>query len=782
MLSLSPALTLGTTCVLKNANSCTGKLRQYKEISNYADTEQFPQLTGMYKTDARYSPPRYSAPTFCDLNGDGNDDLIAGAHTVNKLEYFTTGTNGKFTQQSGVDNPFEFIVVPDNPFESAPNSHHLRAAFFDSDKDGDYDFVLTVYHAATRYFENVGSRTVPSFVEKVGVIENPFHSMSIGTRNPVFADLDGDGDQDYIVGLGNKFYYYENTGIPNKSAFTHRTGIADPFHLLTVGSYAAPAFHDIDDDGDLDFIAASFYTISYYENSGSTYSPAFTQRMGEGMNPFHNSVELNYIGSVMPSFMRTSSNTYFVTGSAQHRPNPNVATWKYFGKLFYLEQNDDPLPRHYQKLTGAGMNPFSSAMESDLGNNLIPRFHDLNGDGLIDVLLGSRNNLHILLNKGTAENAFFVKEPFPGTTISSSEYLAPAIADLNGDSLADILVGTNFGDFLYFENVGSATSPNFLLRDGALNPMSFVSFPSSVCERSDNRFRSAPALFDVDFDGLVDVVVGTICQLHTDGLGYWRNTGTKTMPSFTLVTGNSNPFQTLTTSPHYASVYNIPIFYDVNGDGKPDLICGTQYLRIFVFLNTGTRASPVFQEWTLSQGNPWTKIRVGAYLAPAIWDLDADGDPDLVIGTELSTLHYYEANGCTMASTCNGRGICNGTQCGCSSGVSGKYCDSCSAGAIEEKRKGGASLVVAQNLVCQNCPVGFWSSISRNINGKCVACKPGQFSDQVGAASNTCKNCPAGEYQPNDGLPYCLPCIPVRDFLLLLRAEWMNTRQERGFF
>ena len=50
------------------------------------------------------------------------------------------------------------------------------------------------------YFENTGSAVAPAFTELTGAA-NPFDGVDVGfNARPSFADLDGDGDLDAIVG------------------------------------------------------------------------------------------------------------------------------------------------------------------------------------------------------------------------------------------------------------------------------------------------------------------------------------------------------------------------------------------------------------------------------------------------------------------------------------------------------------------------------------------------------------------------------------------------------
>ena len=58
------------------------------------------------------------------------------------------------------------------------------------------------------------------------------------------------GDLDLILG-GDPFKYLENTGTSTAPVFVQRTGSANPFDSVDVGSFSAPALGDLDGDGTL---------------------------------------------------------------------------------------------------------------------------------------------------------------------------------------------------------------------------------------------------------------------------------------------------------------------------------------------------------------------------------------------------------------------------------------------------------------------------------------------------------------------------------------------------
>lgn len=80
--------------------------------------------------------------------------------------------------------------------------------FADVDKDGDYDLIIGGISGRVRYYENVGTKNSPAWVRA----DEDFSNVSVGQNAaPGFADLDGDGMVDAVLGEYNgNFSLFKN--------------------------------------------------------------------------------------------------------------------------------------------------------------------------------------------------------------------------------------------------------------------------------------------------------------------------------------------------------------------------------------------------------------------------------------------------------------------------------------------------------------------------------------------------------------------------------------------
>ena len=149
----------------------------------------------------------YAAPTFADIDGDGDFDAFVGNIYGNTRFYRNTGTAAAPTFTPDTSTPFALT----EPF-SAPT-------LADIDGDGDFDAFVGNIYGNTLFYRNTGTAAAPTFTLEA---TNPFGLTDVGYQAaPTFADIDGDGDFDAFVGesYGNTLFY-RNTGTAAAPTFT----------------------------------------------------------------------------------------------------------------------------------------------------------------------------------------------------------------------------------------------------------------------------------------------------------------------------------------------------------------------------------------------------------------------------------------------------------------------------------------------------------------------------------------------------------------------------------
>jgi len=231
----------------------------------------------------------YSALSFADLDNDGDQDMIAG-ETGGDIYYFqNTGTVSVPSFAAKTTNPYSLTTLSSLGGYSQP-------CFVDLDHDLDYDLMVGAGDGKFYYYQNTGTVSAPSFAAKT---TNPYSLTDIGSFSALsFIDLDNDGDLDLMAGesTGNS-KYFQNTGTSSAPAFAAVS--TNPFSITDIGTYACPAFADLDKDGDYDLMIGDYAVgdLYYFQNTGTATAPAFAVKVA---NPF----SLTNIGvSSTPAFV-----------------------------------------------------------------------------------------------------------------------------------------------------------------------------------------------------------------------------------------------------------------------------------------------------------------------------------------------------------------------------------------------------------------------------------------------------------------------------------------------
>ena len=571
-------------------------------LTGNVSAQSFSEVTGSGNPFDGVDVGYYNTPAFADLDGDGDLDAFIGEFDGNVNYYENTGTaeSPVFSEITGSGNPFDGVDVGQNS----------TLAFADLDADGDLDAFIGDRDGNINYYENTGTAESPFFSEVTGS-GNPFDGVDVGEQSaPAFADLDGDGDLDAFIGEDDGVInYYENTGTAESPFFSEVTGSGNPFDGVDVGFSSKAAFADLDGDGDLDaFIGELAINSNYYENMGTAVSPLFSAVTGSS-NPL-NGVS---VGNSTAAFADLDGDG-----------DLDAFIGEFEGNIHYYENSYTAAASSFRMVEDEN-DPFDGV---DVGTLACPAFADIDGDGDFDVFVGQVvGTISYYENTGTLIAPVYSAVTGSGNPLNGvdvGDYSIPIFEDIDGDGDLDVFIGAFLGTISYYENTGTATSPAFSPVTGSSNPL--------------NGLSAVPSFADLDGDGDLDAFLG-----QNDGtLDYYENTGTALSPSFSQVTGSGNPFDGVDLG-----FYNIPAFADIDGDGDLDAFMGEQDGLINYYENTGTKTSPVFSPVTGS-GNPFDGESIGTYAAPAFADIDGDGDVDAIIGDIYGFITTYVNNETTL--------------------------------------------------------------------------------------------------------------------------------------
>ncbi len=166
--------------------------------------------------------------------------------------------------------------TPDNSVfnpSGIPSLTFSQPRFADLDADGDRDFILGSSNYAPLYIENTGSISAPAFAPDPALLAA---IPSLAAEVAVCGDMDADGDLDLVTGGFTGLHLFLNTGSPSNPVFTESLGV---FSGLAVGNFPVPDVADIDGDNDLDLVVglSENGAVLLYENTG-TPAPALSAR------------------------------------------------------------------------------------------------------------------------------------------------------------------------------------------------------------------------------------------------------------------------------------------------------------------------------------------------------------------------------------------------------------------------------------------------------------------------------------------------------------------------
>lgn len=609
-----------------------------------------------------------------DFDFDGDMDLVFFDRSGDEIMLFENVTISGAQQYRFVQRGYLLF----------PEDARYRMALLDYNGDGKND-VFTYGIGGVKVYRNVGSASTglqwelaTSLImsDYVGNYTNLYVS---GGDIPAYVDVEGDGDIDILtfsVG-GQQMEYHQNQsmdlyGNADSLVFVLQNECWGQFqedlnnNALVLNSNIFPC-----GSGDIVNPQRPAAADTTTENAGTDEPTRHSGSTTLALDIDGNNVIDLVIGDVSyPSLVlltnggtAPNTNSPMISQQTNFPSNSVAANLQLFPASFYVDvdfdgrrdliaspnaktisQNQKSVQLY--KNTGTDAIPvftfqskaFLQSEMIDAGLGAIPVLVDANGDGLQDLIVSSyfrykepldkESAFNLYLNTGTATNPQFTdsdQDYLDMTTVLPALRLFPCFGDVDGDGDQDMLVGQEDGTLSLFTNTAGAGHP--------LAYSSHVNLASNTGSTIDVGYYSAPQLFDLDGDELLDLIVGR----QSGELLYYRNTGTTTAPQFTLFNDHLGNIDISVGAP---DGYAAPYFFRYH---DTTLLFLGGYDGLIHYYN-GIDGNLIPDSSFALVSNHYLDHNFGLYSSFAINDIDGDGELNLFAGHDLGGVQLFEVN------------------------------------------------------------------------------------------------------------------------------------------
>ena len=282
----------------------------------------------------------------------------------------------------------------------------------------------------------------------------------------------------------------------------------------------------------------------------------------------------------------------------------------------------------------------------DLGSGAYPVFYDFDNDGLTDLFVGNygyyqrsyydqyytlhtdnKSCIAYFKNTGTSQNPkfTFTDYDFGNFYLEDTSFLGlrPAFGDIDHDGIPEMIAGNSKGTLIFCKIENGDVIKNY---DYA---------------NIDVGEYSSPQLFDLDKDGLLDLIIG-----KQDGkISYYHNDGTIENPEFSFITDFLGEVDVTDYAVSWYG-YSTPYFFRLP-DGETKLMVGSESGKINLYDNVDNNLDGKFNKQEnigeflgLDNFNPDRGFRT----SPALVNLDTDDYLELITGNFSGGLEFFGTN------------------------------------------------------------------------------------------------------------------------------------------
>ncbi len=328
--------------------------------------------------------PIFPGAFYVDVNNDEIRDLLVSPNSTTGANNF----NGNwYYKNTGQDNFPDFEFQQDDFLQGNMIDYGTGAlpVLFDHNGDGLKDLLVSIkakydetngnYESKIAYYENTGTATNPQFTFVTDDYQN-LSSLNGGSNlyfYPTFGDLDGDGDEEMLLGEydGDIMIFDNIAGSGNPAVFSNGAVLTDNLGAtINEGLLIVPKLVDMDRDGALDLVLGKRNgKLSYYRNTGNLTNYSFTLQTttfgGVDVSEYW-TIE----GMAVPEFIDIESTYHLVIGSKS-------------GYLHYYDDIEGNLNGNFDLVD-------STLEDIYTGQYSAPAIADLDGDDKLEMILGNQ--------------------------------------------------------------------------------------------------------------------------------------------------------------------------------------------------------------------------------------------------------------------------------------------------------------------------------------------------------------------------------------------------------
>lgn len=196
-----------------------------------------------------------------------------------------------------------------------------------------------------------------------------------------------------------------------------------------------------------------------------------------------------------------------------------------------------------------------------------PRLVDVDGDGDMDLFNSKTSfgtqQIHFYENIGTSTIPLFDAPQINPFGLTGGNFGLVDFADWDNDGDQDMVLGGEYLDILTFENIGTATAPQF--DTPKINAYGFSFYAARY-------YLLFPAFVDLDNDGDIDLLSnGPGASQSTFELR--ENVGTTGTPNYGYAYAAGGLYDEIPFGLNYFSGGSVPTTADIDNDGDVDVFC-----------------------------------------------------------------------------------------------------------------------------------------------------------------------------------------------------------------